>query len=63
MDTTNFPEFHTWLTEQDRAEKTVNGYLADLERFATWFEHANDAGLTPLRLTPVFCKIKQGHPG
>jgi len=50
---TNFDDFQTWLTEQDRSEKTIHGYLADLARFATWFEQTNHDELTPLRLTPT----------
>jgi len=57
MATTNFPEFHNWLIEQDRSEKTVNGYLADLERFATWFAHANGTELTPVGLTPTDIRL------
>jgi len=57
MTTTNFPEFHNWLIEQDRSEKTVNGYLADLERFATWFAHTNGAELTPVGLTPTDIRL------
>jgi len=51
--TTTFDNFQVWLIEQDRAEKTVLGYLADLARFATWFEQTNGDELTPLRLTPT----------
>jgi len=57
MDTTNFPKFQTWLTEQDRSEKTINGYLADLERFAACFEQANGNELTPLSPTPTDIRL------
>lgn len=45
--------FVAWLADQDRSEKTITGYLADLERFATWFTQTNGEGLTPERLTPT----------
>jgi integrase/recombinase XerC len=57
MATKTFPEFQTWLTEQDRSEKTVNGYLADLKRFGLWFAHQNGDELTPLRLTPTDIRL------
>lgn len=57
MDTTNFSEFQTWLSEQDRSEKTTTGYLADLVRFSAWFEQANDNELTPLSLTPTDIRL------
>ncbi len=57
MNTKNFPEFHAWLTSQDRSEKTIMAYLADLERFATWFEQANDRQLTPPSLTPTDIRL------
>ena len=58
METTeNFPKFHTWLLSQDRSSKTVNGYLADLTRFAAWFEQTNGEPLTPVRLTPTDIRL------
>lgn len=57
MPTTNFPKFQTWLAEQDRSEKTVNGYLADIARFAAWFEQVNGNELTPLSLTPTDIRL------
>jgi len=57
MTTTNFSEFQNWLIEQYRAEKTVDGYLADLERFATWYAHTNGDELTPVRLTPTDIRL------
>ena len=47
----NFKDFESWLSEKDRSEKTVNGYQADLARFAAWFAQTNNDELTPLRLT------------
>lgn len=46
-------DFESWLADNDRSQKTIAGYLADLERFATWFEQTNGEGLTPERLTPT----------
>lgn len=53
MTTTSFPEFERWLANQDRAEKTIHGYLADIKVFSAWFEQVNADELTPLRLTPT----------
>lgn len=44
--------FENYLRDQDCAALTVRGYLADLERFASWFEQTNGEPLAPARLTP-----------
>ncbi len=53
IDTQTLERFTTWLSDQDRSDKTINGYLADLERFAIWFSQTNGEPLTPARLTPT----------
>jgi integrase/recombinase XerC len=57
MTSPNFPEFHAWLTSQDRSEKTISAYLADLARFAAWFEQSNGDALTPVLLTPTDIRL------
>lgn len=52
--------FQTWLTEQDRAEKTIHGYLADIKIFSNWFQRTNRDELTPLRLTPTDIREYRG---
>lgn len=54
---TDFTEFETWLVDQDRSDKTVKGYLADLHRFAVWFERCNSKELIPINLTPTDIKL------
>ena len=45
--------FQAWLTDKDRAAKTIAAYLKDLCVFAQWFEKRNGAPLTPGALTPT----------
>ncbi len=45
--------FHDHLVSQDCAAATCKGYLADLRKFATWFQQTNGESLTPQTLTPA----------
>ena len=47
----SFRQFTEYLTTQDRSPVTIRGYLADLEKFARWFEQTNGEMLTPQNLT------------
>jgi len=47
-----FADFRAYLTNQDRSERTISGYLADLGHVARWFEQTNGEALSPQRLTP-----------
>jgi integrase/recombinase XerC len=53
-------DFQTWLTNRDRAEKTVAGYLADLGHFSRWFEQTNGEPLIPKALTPTDIREYRG---
>jgi len=46
-------KFAAYLQQQDRAEKTIQGYLCDLESFARWFQQSNGEKLTDKNLTPT----------
>ncbi len=48
-----FEEFEHYLKLQDRAEKTVADYLADLRLFAEWFIQARDESFKPKSITPT----------
>lgn len=48
-----FAEFETYLREQDRAERTIRGYLADLPIFITWFEQSTGEIFSPNLVTPT----------
>lgn len=47
-----FDSFASHLRGQDRAERTVQGYLDDLRAFARWYEQTNGEALKPEALTP-----------
>lgn len=47
-----FDSFASHLRGQDRAERTVQGYLDDLRAFARWYEQTNGETLRPEALTP-----------
>lgn len=46
-------DFETWLQQEDRAEKTTQGYVSDVSKFAAWFMQTNGKPLTPDALTPT----------
>lgn len=46
-------QFIKHLQQQDRAEKTVKGYISDLKSFARWFHQSNGEELTEKNLTPT----------
>lgn len=46
-------QFGSHLIESGRANKTVDGYLADMELFSRWFFQTNGEELTPKDLTPT----------
>jgi integrase/recombinase XerC len=48
-----FEDFKTYLTDHDRADLTIAGYLADVRLFARWFEQTNDETFTPQSVTPT----------
>lgn len=50
MDITMFLDY---LLEQDRAERTIDGYQRDLAYFATWFEQTTGRTPDPVRVTPL----------
>jgi site-specific recombinase XerD len=50
MNTLN--EFEKHLKDQDRADLTVRGYLADVKRFVTWFTQTNGESFALESVTP-----------
>jgi len=53
IQTASLNKFAAYLQQQDRAEKTIQGYLCDLESFARWFQQSNGEKLTDKNLTPT----------
>lgn len=49
----NIDPFLTYLREQDRAERTLDGYQRDLAHFATWFRQTTGREPEPVRVTPL----------
>ena len=49
----NITAFLNYLLEQDRAERTIDGYRRDLAHFATWFEQTTGRTPEPVRVTPL----------
>ncbi len=49
----NITTFLDYLLEQDRAERTIDGYRRDLAHFATWFEQTTGRTPDPVRVTPL----------
>ena len=49
----NITAFLNYLLEQDRAERTIDGYRRDLAHFATWFEQTTGRGPEPVLVTPL----------
>ena len=54
-------EFEAYLREQDRAERTVSGYLADLPIFSTWFEQTAGETYQPEFVTPTDIREFRQH--
>ncbi len=50
---TSLITFEDWLTSQDRSDKTIRGYQADLKQLAAWFQQVNGCPLQPEKLTPA----------
>lgn len=46
-------QFCNYLVESGRADKTVDGYLCDIELFSRWFFQTNGEELAPQNLTPT----------
>lgn len=46
-------QFAAYLQKQDRASKTIQGYISDLGAFAHWFQQSNGEKLTNQNLTPT----------
>ena len=46
-------KFTAYLQKQDRAPKTIQGYISDLGSFARWFYQSNGEKLTDKNLTPT----------
>ena len=46
-------KFTEHLQKQDRAPKTIQGYICDLESFARWFHQSNGEKLTNKNLTSI----------
>ncbi len=53
MNQTLLEEFRVYLTEHDRSPLTVNGYAADMQLFARWFEQTNSEAFMPAVVTPT----------
>jgi site-specific recombinase XerD len=49
----NITAFLDYLLEQDRAERTIDGYRRDLAHFAAWFEQTTGRSPEPVRVTPL----------
>jgi len=56
----NLTEWKAWLYSQDRAEKTVAGYLADLGHFSRWFEETNGQPMSAPDITPTDVREYRG---
>ena len=48
-----FQAYKNYLVSNDKANKTVRGYLSDLRMFARWFEQSNDEIFSPHTITPT----------
>lgn len=51
--TTSVNNFISFLQQQDRSQRTIQGYTSDLQSFAAWFYQSNGEKLTEKNLTPT----------
>lgn len=56
-----FPNFQTYLEQQNFSPLTRRGYLMDLGHFSRWFQQTNREDLAPARLTPTDVKAYKQH--
>lgn len=49
----NSDAFRQFLIDAGKSERTISGYLADLEIFSRWFQQTNGEILSPDNLTPT----------
>ena len=47
------PDYRDYLYEQDKSEKTIQAYMADLYSFSRWFQHETREALQPENITPL----------
>jgi len=51
--TASVTKFTAYLQQQDRSQRTIQGYMSDLQSFARWFHQSNGEKLTEKNLTPT----------
>lgn len=49
----DFNDYRQFLKDAGKSERTISGYIADMETFARWFEQTNGEVLCPNNLTPT----------
>lgn len=53
----DFEPFRVHLVSSGKSNRTIIGYLTDLNTFARWFEQTNGYGLSPDNLTPTDIRV------
>jgi site-specific recombinase XerD len=53
MASNDLETFREYLVGLELSERTIQGYLTNLNVFTRWFEQTNEEGLTPHSLTPT----------
>jgi len=56
-----FEDFEEYLTNLDKAQKTIAGYLRDMRLFAEWFQQTNSEPLSPQALTKIDARQYRQH--
>ncbi len=54
-------DFEKYLRQQERANLTVRGYLADLGQFVLWFEQTNGENFSLPAVTPTDVREYRQH--
>lgn len=54
-------DFEEYLREQERADLTIRGYLADLSQFIQWFEQTNGESFSLPAVTPTDVREYRQH--
>lgn len=57
----NIEAFQQFLRTQDRADRTIDGYLRDLEKFLAWFEQTTGRQPQPAIITPLDIREYRRH--
>jgi integrase/recombinase XerC len=57
----DFSQLKQYMVDNGKSDRTIKGYLSDLELFSRWFQQSNGEELTPQNLTPTDLREYRQH--